>query len=78
MCAIGIRNIPYRVRVRLERLRNEDEDAAEELYTLATVVPVRLSLPHCLSAHTLRPYTSLFKPITDAQRLQQNLSLLVP
>jgi len=36
----GIRNIPRRVRVRLARLRNEDEDAKEKLYTLVTHVPV--------------------------------------
>lgn len=29
----GIRNIPYRVRVRLARKRNEDEEAKEKLYT---------------------------------------------
>jgi len=36
----GIRNIPRRVRVRLARLRNEDEDAKEKMYTLVTHVPV--------------------------------------
>jgi large subunit ribosomal protein L31e len=35
----GIRNVPFRVRVRLERKRNEDEDAAEKLYTLIKIVP---------------------------------------
>jgi len=35
----GVRNVPYRVRLRLERKRNEDEDAAEKLYTLVTHVP---------------------------------------
>ncbi len=29
----GIRNVPYRVRVKLSRRRNEDEEAAEKLYT---------------------------------------------
>ena len=28
------RNVPYRMRVRLARKRNEDEDSAEKLYTL--------------------------------------------
>merc|ERR1719231_389293 len=32
----GIRNVHYRVRVRMERRRNEDEDAAEKLYTLSS------------------------------------------
>eukprot|EP01098_Paradermamoeba_levis_P003479 TRINITY_DN1579_c0_g1_i2.p2 TRINITY_DN1579_c0_g1~~TRINITY_DN1579_c0_g1_i2.p2 ORF type:complete len:120 (+),score=26.18 TRINITY_DN1579_c0_g1_i2:120-479(+) len=36
----GIRNIPRRVRVRLSRKRNEDEDAVEKMYTLVTWVPV--------------------------------------
>nr|ABX44834.1 putative 60S ribosomal protein RPL31 [Flustra foliacea] len=36
----GIRNVPYRLRVRLSRKRNEDEDSAEKLYTLVTFVPV--------------------------------------
>lgn len=34
------RNVPFRVRVRLDRKRNEDEDAAEKLYTHVTVVTV--------------------------------------
>lgn len=36
----GVRNVPYRVRVRLSRKRNDDEDAKEPLYTLVTHVPV--------------------------------------
>jgi len=36
----GVRNVPFRVRVRLARLRNEDEDAANKLYTLVTHVNV--------------------------------------
>jgi len=36
----GIRNVPRRVRVRLARKRNEDEDAKEKMYTLVTHVPV--------------------------------------
>ena len=35
----GIRNIPYRVRVRLSRRMNDDEEADEKLYTLATYEP---------------------------------------
>lgn len=34
------RNVPFRVRVRLARKRNEDEDSANKLYTLVTYVPV--------------------------------------
>ncbi|CAD7932892.1 unnamed protein product [Amoebophrya sp. A120] len=36
----GIRNLPRRVRVRLSRKRNEDEDAKEKMYTLVQHVPV--------------------------------------
>lgn len=36
----GIRNVPYRVRVRLSRRRNEDKEADEKLYTLVQVVEV--------------------------------------
>eukprot|EP00794_Sanderia_malayensis_P006976 gene6976-7761_t len=36
----GIRNVPFRVRVRLSRRRNEDEDSAHKLYTLVTHVRV--------------------------------------
>lgn len=36
----GIRNVPYRVRVRLQRKRNEDEDSPHKLFTLVTYVNV--------------------------------------
>ena len=36
----GIKNVPTRVRVRLSRKRNEDEEADEKLYTLAQLVEV--------------------------------------
>ncbi|CAM9195153.1 unnamed protein product [Heterosigma akashiwo] len=36
----GIKNVPYRVRVRLSRKRNEDEDAKESLYTLVQHIEV--------------------------------------
>lgn len=38
--ATGVRNTPTRVRVRLSRKRNEDEEADEKLYTLAQLVEV--------------------------------------
>mmetsp|Transcript_18633 Transcript_18633/g.17942 ORF Transcript_18633/g.17942 Transcript_18633/m.17942 type:complete len:122 (-) Transcript_18633:45-410(-) len=38
--ATGIRNTPTRIRVRLTRKRNEDEEANEKLYTLAQLVEV--------------------------------------
>jgi len=37
----GIRNVPYRVRVRLSRKRNEDEEAKEKMYTLVSYVPCK-------------------------------------
>mmetsp|Transcript_6282 Transcript_6282/g.6567 ORF Transcript_6282/g.6567 Transcript_6282/m.6567 type:complete len:121 (+) Transcript_6282:96-458(+) len=36
----GIRNVPKRIRVRLERRRDEDEEATEKLYTLVKYVQV--------------------------------------
>merc|ERR1719446_1382141 len=36
----GIRNVPVRVRVRMSRKRQEDEEAKESLYTLVQHVPV--------------------------------------
>merc|ERR1719355_340572 len=38
--ASGIRNTPKRVRVRMSRKRNEDEDAKEKMFTLVQHVPV--------------------------------------
>jgi large subunit ribosomal protein L31e len=36
----GIKNVPVRVRVRLSRKINDDEDAEEKLYTLAQLLEV--------------------------------------
>merc|ERR1740128_67704 len=36
----GVKNVPFRIRVRLARKRNEDEDSVHKLYTLVTYVPV--------------------------------------
>lgn len=36
----GIRSVPRRVRVRISRKRNDEEDAKEELYSLVTVAEV--------------------------------------
>eukprot|EP00922_Rhytidocystis_sp_ex-Travisia-forbesii_P053026 GHVS01078635.1.p1 GENE.GHVS01078635.1~~GHVS01078635.1.p1 ORF type:complete len:123 (-),score=18.22 GHVS01078635.1:216-584(-) len=36
----GIRNVPRRVRVRISRKRNEDEDAKEKMFVLVQHVPV--------------------------------------
>mmetsp|Transcript_4741 Transcript_4741/g.7338 ORF Transcript_4741/g.7338 Transcript_4741/m.7338 type:complete len:115 (-) Transcript_4741:471-815(-) len=38
--ATGVKNPPVRVRVRLSRKRNEDEEAEEKLYTFAQLVQV--------------------------------------
>lgn len=35
------RNPPFRIRVRLSRRRNDDEDSPNKLYTLVTYVPVQ-------------------------------------
>eukprot|EP00408_Alexandrium_pacificum_P027332 CAMPEP_0171189528 /NCGR_PEP_ID=MMETSP0790-20130122/18392_1 /TAXON_ID=2925 /ORGANISM="Alexandrium catenella, Strain OF101" /LENGTH=121 /DNA_ID=CAMNT_0011654641 /DNA_START=77 /DNA_END=442 /DNA_ORIENTATION=- len=36
----GIRNVPDRIRVRMSRKRNEDEEAKEKTFTLCQHVPV--------------------------------------
>lgn len=36
----GIKNVPYRIRVRISRRRNDDEDAKEKLYSYVSYVPV--------------------------------------
>merc|ERR1712123_294021 len=36
----GVRNVPRRVRVRMSRKRNEDEDAKNKMFTLVQHVPV--------------------------------------
>jgi len=36
----GVSHVPFRLRVRLARKRNEDEDSVHKLYTLVTFVPV--------------------------------------
>ncbi|KAK9822172.1 hypothetical protein WJX81_004885 [Elliptochloris bilobata] len=33
----GIRNVPFRLRIRIERRRNDDEDAKEEMYSSVTI-----------------------------------------
>merc|ERR1712179_719268 len=38
--AKGVKSVPFRMRVRLARLRNEDEDSVNKLYTLVTHVSV--------------------------------------
>ncbi|KAL4701753.1 hypothetical protein H8959_015757 [Pygathrix nigripes] len=37
--AKGIRNVPYRIRMRLSRKRNEDEDSPNKHYILVTYEP---------------------------------------
>lgn len=36
----GVKTVQHRIRVRLARKRNDDEDAKEKLYTYVTYVPV--------------------------------------
>lgn len=38
--AQGIKSVPHRIRVKLERKRNDDESAKEKLYTYVSHVPV--------------------------------------
>merc|ERR1712061_331253 len=52
----GVRNVPFRIRVRLARLRNEDEDSVNKLYTLVT---------HCNVASFKGLQTENFEATTD-------------
>lgn len=36
----GVRNVPYRIRVKLSRKRNEDDDAKSKMYTLVSLKDV--------------------------------------
>eukprot|EP00164_Ancoracysta_twista_P000004 GFYU01000007.1.p1 GENE.GFYU01000007.1~~GFYU01000007.1.p1 ORF type:complete len:131 (-),score=42.77 GFYU01000007.1:138-491(-) len=36
----GIKSVPHRVRVRISRKRNDDEEADDSMYSLVTYVPV--------------------------------------
>lgn len=38
--AQGIKSVPHRIRVKLERKRNDEENAKEKLFTYASHVPV--------------------------------------
>mmetsp|Transcript_17061 Transcript_17061/g.19062 ORF Transcript_17061/g.19062 Transcript_17061/m.19062 type:complete len:120 (-) Transcript_17061:40-399(-) len=37
----GVRHVPNRVRVRISRRRNDDEDAKEKMYSLCSLVEVK-------------------------------------
>ncbi len=39
--AKGVKNVPVRLRVRLSRKRNDDEEADEKLYTFVENIPVK-------------------------------------
>ena len=60
--AKGIRNVPYRIRVKLSRRRNEDEDSSNKLYTLVTHVPVD-SFKGIVIKHTCHwlPCTAIYR-----------------
>ena len=36
----GIRNVPRKIRIRVSRLRNEDEDAKEKFYSLVQHIEI--------------------------------------
>lgn len=38
--ARGIKNVPHRIRVRVDRKRNDEEDAKHKLYCVVSHVPV--------------------------------------
>ena len=49
-------HVPYRVRVRLARQRNEDEDSVHKLYTLVTFVRV----PSFKGTSLIDPFSNSF------------------
>merc|ERR1712025_776477 len=53
MWSKGIRNVPYRVRVRIEKKRQENEDSEEKFYTLVTHVPVNQGMYKGLVTKTI-------------------------
>ena len=59
----GIKAVPGRVRVRLARKRNDDDEATEKLYTLCTHVPVR---PDCPPAPARSRRALAWHPLLDA------------
>uniref|UniRef100_A0A3P9P272 Large ribosomal subunit protein eL31 n=1 Tax=Poecilia reticulata TaxID=8081 RepID=A0A3P9P272_POERE len=61
----GIRNVPYRMRVRLSRKRNEDEDSPNKLYTLVTYVPVTTCKGKILSKQFLNSHENVLVPLAD-------------
>jgi len=69
--AKGIRNVPYRIRVKLSRRRNEDEESANKLYTLVTHVPVTSFKGQVFvivfSCHVNYHYTGLETKVVDMQ-----------
>jgi large subunit ribosomal protein L31e len=64
----GIKNVPKRLRIRLERKRNDEEGAKERLYTLATVVPGVTDFKVRLSCTPGLPRASLARLLTDRLR----------
>merc|ERR1719164_263150 len=69
----GVRGVPFRMRIRLARLRNEDEDSIHKLYTLVTHVQVDPH-PEGDAPHSLGP-DGLVKPGVDPHVLGAHLLL---
>ena len=36
--ANGVKNVPRRLRIQIQRRKNDDEDASEEMYSIVTAV----------------------------------------
>lgn len=51
----GVRNVPKRVRLRIQRRKNDDEDAKERMYSLVQHLPVDSFKG--LGIETVREYT---------------------
>merc|ERR1719351_292696 len=50
----GVRGVPFRMRIHLARLRNEDEDSVHKLYTLVTYVNIPKGASRVFRLRTLK------------------------
>jgi large subunit ribosomal protein L31e len=63
----GVRNVPFRVRVRLSRRRNDDEDSAHKLYTLVCFSYIKMFTNKVTCKHNKIQVTHV--PVTNYKRL---------
>nr|KAG5698816.1 hypothetical protein BaRGS_019668 [Batillaria attramentaria] len=69
----GIRHVPYRVRVRLARKRNEDEDSVHRLYTLVTYVACAGFKGHSILNMTVTGLWLMHGDATDRRDMESHI-----